>query len=63
MVTGLVRRPSVDGGCMGFIFLGIALLAIFISAVGEFRRRNSSSGRTAYAKTKRTIRVKDRREK
>ena len=48
---------------MGFIFLGIALLAIFISAIGEFRRRNSSSGRTAYAKTKRTIRVKDRRGK
>lgn len=48
---------------MGLIFLGIAVLAIFITGASEYRRNSSSKSKTAYAKTKRTIRIKDRRGK
>jgi len=44
---------------MGFIFLGIAILAILITGISEYRRRHNNPTRTAFAKSNKTVRIKD----
>lgn len=44
---------------MGFIFLGIAILAIVITGISEYRRKHSNQARTAFAKRNKTVRIKD----